>query len=244
MDAKTKDRRRIYSRFELMPYVGAASERSEKAPTSHVPDLEEDIRPTHISHLAIATGNFEAVAGWWQTVLNMKPSLDADGMRFMTFDQEHHKIVVFEVEGLQRKSGGAPEFTGMHHIAFTYASFGDLAATYKRLKKAGILPYRAINHGTSYAIDYYDPDYNCCELQCSAFPPGGAAERGPMNEWLATGAFNRNPIGVNFDMEEAVAAYEAGADPADIVSPYRMRIGDHTAEELAAGAMEREDDDA
>lgn len=244
MGAGEKEKRTIYSRFELMPYVGPASERSLKAPTSHVPDLEEDIRPTHISHLAIGTNNFEAVADWWQTVLNMKPSLDADGMRFMTFDQEHHKIVVFEFDGLQRRTGAAPEFTGMHHIAFTYASFGDLAATYKRLKKKGILPYRGINHGTSYAIDYWDPDYNCCELQCSAFPPGGKDERGPMNDWLATGAFNRNPIGVNFDMEEAIAAFEAGADPADVVSPYRMRIGDHTPEELAVGGMDHEKDDA
>ena len=234
---------KIYTRLGLMPYVGSAAERSIKAETSRVPDLGEGIRPTHISHLAIGTDNFAAVADWWQTVLDMKPTLDAEGMRFMTFDNEHHKIVVFAFDALRRREKeGAPEFCGMHHIAFTYASFADLAATYKRLKKQGIVPYRGINHGSSYAIDYYDPDYNCCELQCSCFP-GDQGEKGPMNEWLGTGAFNRNPIGVLFDMEEAIAAWERGADVREVVSPYRMRIGDHTPEELANGELtsERED---
>ena len=226
----------IYSGYDLMPYVAGAAERSLRAETSRVLDMDADIRPTHISHLAIATDNFAAVADWWQTVLNMKPSLDADGMRFMTFDWEHHKVVVFEMPDLQRRTQGPPEFTGMHHIAFTYASFADLAATYVRLKKAGITPYRAISHGTSFAVDYYDPDFNACELQCSCFPDA-ADEKAALNKWLATGAFNRNPIGVNFDMDEAIAAWEAGVDVSEIVSPYRMRIGDHTAEELEAGKM-------
>lgn len=226
----------IYSNFGLMPYVASAAERSLRAETSFVPDMDSDIRPTHISHLALATNNFDAVASWWQTVLNMKPSLDADGMRFMSFDWEHHKVVVFEMEGLQRRTQGPPEVCGMHHIAFTYASFADLAATYLRLKKQNILPYRAISHGTSFAVDYYDPDFNACELQCSCFPDA-ADEKEALNEWLGTGAFNRNPIGVNFDMDEAIAAFEAGVDIREIVSPYRMRIGDHTEEELAAGEM-------
>lgn len=226
----------IYSEFELMEYVGTAAERSIKAETSRVVDMDADIRPTHISHLAIATNNFEAMADWWQTVLNMKPSLDANGMRFMTFDSEHHKVVVFEFDGLTSRTQGAPEVCGMHHIAFSYASFGDLAATYLRLKDKGIVPYRAISHGTSYAVDYYDPDLNACELQCSCFPDA-TDERAALNEWLGTGAFNRNPIGVNFDMDEAIAAYEAGVDVREIVSPYGMRIGDHTPEELASGKM-------
>lgn len=237
----TKDK--VYTRLGLMPYVGEASERSTKAETSQVPELDAGIRPTHISHLAIGTNNFKAVADWWQTVLDMKPTLDSEGMRFMTFDNEHHKIVVFEFDGLQRrKMEGAPEFCGMHHIAFTYASFADLAATYKRLKAAGIVPYRGINHGSSFAIDYYDPDHNCCELQCSCFP-GEQGEKGPMNEWLGTGAFNRNPIGVLFDMEEAIAAYERGVDVREVVSPYRMRVGEHSPSELASGELtsERED---
>ena len=234
---ETENRKRpAYSYLGLPPYMGAAAQRSLKAETSRILDMGAEIRPTHISHLALATNNFDAVAGWWQVVLNGKSSMSAEGMRFIAFDQEHHKVVVFEMQGLARREGPPHEFCGMHHIAFSYASFEDLAATYLRLKSSGIVPWRAINHGTSFALDYHDPDFNICELQCTSFP-GSEGEKKPLNEWLATGALNRNPIGVLFDMDEAIKAYESGCAIADIVSPVTMRIGEHTPEELRQGRM-------
>ncbi len=226
----------IYSYLGLPTYMAATAERSTKAEVSKVLDMDREVRPTHISHLALATNNFDAVANWWQIVLNAKPSLSADGMRFMGFDSEHHKVVVFEMKGLQKREGAAHQFSGMHHIAFSYASFEDLASTYLRLKEKGITPWRGINHGTSFALDYHDPDFNTCELQCSCFPlPEG--EKHHLNEWLATGAFNRNPIGVLFDMEEAIRAFEQGNPVTEIVSPYVMKVGEHKPEEVAAGRM-------
>lgn len=225
-----------YDYLGLPDYMDRVAERSLQAQTSRILDLDQAVRPTHISHLALATDNFEAVANWWQTVLNAKPSLEANGMRFLTVDGEHHKVVVFEVPGIRRRSGAQQEASGLHHIAFTYASFEDLAVTYRRLKAIGIVPWRGINHGTSFALDYHDPDYNTCELQCTCFP-GPQGEKTPLNEWLSTGAFNRNPIGVLFDMEEAIRAYESGSDVSEVVSPYVMRVGDHTPEELKALRM-------
>jgi catechol 2,3-dioxygenase-like lactoylglutathione lyase family enzyme len=225
-----------YEYLGLPDYMGKVAERSQRAPISKIQDLDRGIRPTHISHIALATENFEAVSDWWQTVLDATPSMSAEGMRFMTFDNEHHKVVVFEVPGIQRRSGPKHEFSGLHHIAFSYASFEDLAATYLRLKAKGISPWRAINHGTSFALDYHDPDFNTCELQCSCFP-GNSGEKAPLNEWLATGAFNRNPIGVLFDMDEAIRAFESGHDVHEVVSPYLMRVGDHTPEELKSLRM-------
>lgn len=225
-----------YSYLGLPTYMAATAERSAVAPVSRVLDMDREVRPTHISHLALATNNFDEVANWWQTVLQAKPSLSAEGMRFMAFDSEHHKVVVFDMKGLARRQGAAHEFCGMHHIAFSYASFEDLASTYLRLKASGILPWRAINHGTSFALDYHDPDFNTCELQCTCFPfPEG--EKPHLNEWLSTGAFNRNPIGVLFDMEEAIKAFENSCNVSDIVSPYVMKVGEHTAEEVRAGKM-------
>ena len=231
-----------YSYLGLPDYMGKAAEHSLAAPTSHVLDMGDEVRPARISHLALATTNFEAVANWWQIVLNAKPSMAADNMRFMAFDDEHHKVVVFEMAGVAKRTGPKPEFTGMHHIAFSYESFKDLAATYLRLKQQGIKPWRAINHGTSFALDYHDPDFNTCELQCTCFP-GSEGEKPDLNKWLETGAFNRNPIGVLFDMDEAIAAYEAGCDIADIVSPYVMKVGAHTEEELKTLRMAPVDSD-
>lgn len=225
-----------YSYLGLPDYMGRVAQKALTGKTSRVLDMDPDsVRPTHISHLALVTSNFDAVAGWWQTVLNAKPSMDAPGMRFMAIDGEHHRVVVFENPTVKRRTGPVFENAGMHHIAFSYAGFKELATTYQRLKKSGILPWRGINHGTSFALDYHDPDFNTCELQCSCFP--GVEEREPLNEWLETGAFNRNPIGVMFDMEEAIAAYERGVDLRELLSPYVMRVGDHTEEELKALRM-------
>jgi catechol 2,3-dioxygenase-like lactoylglutathione lyase family enzyme len=230
--AKRK-RARPYRSTALPHYMPAAAQKSLRAPVSQVPDPNDIIHPVEISHLAIGTSNFDAVADWWQAVLGAEPSLDSEGMRFMTLGREHHNVVIFEQPHLKRRTGPALEQCGMHHIAWTYASFEDLAKTYKRLKAQGILPFRAINHGTSFAIDYYDPDFNNCELQCNCFPD---PLKVGLNEWLATGAFNRNPIGVLFDFEEAIARYEKGEDVWDVVSPHTMRVGDHTPAEARAGA--------
>jgi catechol 2,3-dioxygenase-like lactoylglutathione lyase family enzyme len=220
-----------YESAALPHYMHAASQNSRRAPTSHVPNPNAIVSPVEMSHLALMTGNFDEVADWWQTVLGLEPSLDADGMRFMTIGHEHHNVVIFEQPGLKRRSGPPLEQSGMHHIAWTYASFEDLAKTYRRLKAAGILPYRAINHGTSFAIDYFDPDFNACELQCNCFPD--PLKKG-LNAWLATGAFNRNPIGVLFDFEEAIERHERGEDVWDIVSPYALRVGEHDEAEARA----------
>ena len=225
-----------YSYLGLPDYMGRVATKSMQAPCSRIEDMDPaSIRPTHISHLALVTGNFDAVASWWQIVLNAKPSLAASGMRFLSIDGEHHRVVVFENPSVRQRTGPGLEFSGLHHIAFSYAGFRELAATYLRLKDQGIKPWRAINHGTSFALDYHDPDFNTCELQCSCFPD--VSEKEPLNEWLETGAFNRNPIGVMFDMEEAITAYESGGDLQSILSPYVMRVGDHTDEELAALRM-------
>lgn len=228
----------IYTSLHLPKHMADAARRSLGAPLSRVPSLDDDaIRPTHMSHLALATGNFMAVANWWQTVLNAKPSLEAEGMRFLAIDGEHHRVVVFDVPGLKARESPTPPVTGMHHIAFTYASFEHLAATYLRLKGQGILPWRAINHGTSFALDYYDPDYNNCELQCMAFPGTLQEQRAQLDDWLASGALNRNPIGVIFDMEESIRAFEAGRDVRDIITPAAMKIGEHTDEDIRRGFM-------
>ncbi|MFL9889043.1 VOC family protein [Paraburkholderia agricolaris] len=238
-DAKNSNCRNksLYSRLRLPTYLKDVVGRSERAETSRIQDMASEIRPTHISHLAIVTDNFDVMADWWQVVLNAKPSLKADGMRFLGFDNEHHKIVVFENRHVARRKSATFESGGMHHIAFSYASFEDLVSTYRRLKDIGILPWRAINHGTSFALDYHDPDFNTCELQCSCFPD--QPEKPALNEWLKTGAFNRNPIGVMFDIEDAIRAFESGHDVAEIVSPYVMRVGTHSVVDLQSGEIDQ-----
>ena len=47
---------------------------------------------------------------------------------------------------------------GVDHVAYTYASLGDLVDTYSRLKKRGIEPYWPVRHGPTLSLYYRDPD--------------------------------------------------------------------------------------
>ncbi len=101
---------------------------------------------------------------------------------------------------------------GLHHTAFTYGSVGDLLHTYRRLKGRGIEPYWTINHGPTTSMYYRDPDGNRIELQIDNF---ATAEEG--QAWMHSPAFDRNPIGVEYDPDELVRKFRSGVPVADLV---------------------------
>ncbi len=90
-------------------------------------------------------------------------------------------------------------------MAFSYRSLGELLGTYLRLKEGGITPWRAINHGPTVSFYYRDPDGNDVELQVDSFPNAEVT-----NDWMASEAFLRNPIGIEFDPAEMIRRYESG----------------------------------
>lgn len=113
-----------------------------------------------------------------------------------------------------RGARSAPGTPGLEHVAFTYASLGDLLATYRRLAAHGSIPAWSVNHGPTTSMYYVDPDGNQVELQVDDFE---CAE--DLLAWFRTSTFAENPIGVPFDPERLVAAYEAGTPDADLLAP-------------------------
>jgi hypothetical protein len=88
----------------------------------------------------------------------------------------------------------------------------DLLSTYVRLRDEGILPFRPINHGPTVSMYYHDPDGTGVELQVDAFPTKDAAAA-----YFDSDAFRDNPIGVLFDPEELVKAFEAGVPEEELM---------------------------
>jgi catechol 2,3-dioxygenase-like lactoylglutathione lyase family enzyme len=186
----------------------------EASPTAHVPELADDIvRPAYLAHIVFLTNKIDAMREWWRAVLGASPTMTGKELEFITFDNEHHRVAIFQRDRLKEK-GPEIDTSGMHHVAFTYRSLADLVVTYKRLKARGIVPMRTIHHGFTVSNYYLDPDNNRVELQVNAF-----ASNEELNAWFAGRAFNDNPIGVLFDFEEMVARFEAGADPKALVRP-------------------------
>jgi catechol 2,3-dioxygenase-like lactoylglutathione lyase family enzyme len=97
------------------------------------------------------------------------------------------------------------------HVAYTYNDLGELLATYRRLKVAGILPHWPINHGVTTSMYYRDPDNNRIELQIDNF---AAPEE--LQAYFQSAAFAEHPVGVTYDPEQLIRDYEAGAPMADL----------------------------
>jgi len=105
-----------------------------------------------------------------------------------------------------------PDATGTDHVAYTYNDLGELLATYQRLKIAGILPHRPINHGVTTSMYYRDPDNNRVELQIDNF-----ATPEELQAYFQSAAFAGNPVGVTYNPEQLIRDYEAGAPMADLL---------------------------
>jgi len=160
------------------------------------------LTPCQLAHVVRRTSRFEEVVRWYCTVLGAEV-VHSDGMlAFLTYDDEHHRIAIAGIPGLDEQPAMA---AGTDHIAFTYASLGDLLHTYLRLKAEGIEPYWCINHGPTTSMYYKDPDGSRVELQVDNMPTADAIE-----QWMRSGAFAANPIGVVFDPAQLVARFEAG----------------------------------
>ncbi len=120
------------------------------------------IAPALFAHFVLRSANMQPMVDWYSTVLNMHVVKRNDFICFLTYDEEHHRLAIVNIAGLQAPD---PKSWGLAHVAYTFRDVGELLSTYRRLKKAGIEPYRPIHHGPTLSMYYHDPDGNSVELQ-------------------------------------------------------------------------------
>jgi hypothetical protein len=135
-------------------------------------------------------------------------------LAFLTYDDEHHRFAFANLDLMHPVGSGrdARGEIGVNHVAYTYASAGDLLDTYARLKAAGIKPYLPIHHGTTLSMYYRDPDGNRMELQVDC----GSLEAA--KAYMASPEFAANPVGVVYDPEALLARRLAGASEAELIA--------------------------
>lgn len=169
--------------------------------------------PTKLAHAVLRTKNhFDAMVAWYVDVLGARIVHNTGTIAFMTYDDEHHRVAISEDTTLADR---VPRAVGVDHLAFTYASLGDLLATYSRLKSKGIMPFCCINHGPTHAIYYHDPDGNRLELQVDNFET--VADSFAYME----GGFRDNPIGRGFDPDDYLRHLDAGRPERELLQPPR-----------------------
>lgn len=161
-----------------------------------LPEFDENspLRPSRFGHLVLRTGRFQEMAPWYKTFLNAEPLFETPFATFLTFDDEHHRLLVaHDPNATERDTSAA----GVAHWAYLYDSLTDLMTTYGRLKEEGITPTYCVNHGFQFSLYYHDPDKNEVELGCDNFKT-----RDEMNAWFEEGHFAKNVYGHDFDPDE------------------------------------------
>ncbi len=171
-------------------------------------------KPSKLAHVVYMTRRFDEMIDWYERVFEAKVVYQNPVFAFLTYDDEHHRFAFANMSILKPTSGSEQERTdvGVNHVAYTYASVGDLLDTYARLKEAGIAPYWPVHHGMTLSLYYQDPDGNRMEFQVDTCTVEEA------NAMMQTEEFAANPVGVDYDPDELLERYRNGATPATLLA--------------------------
>lgn len=176
---------------------------------AYVPVRAADREPVEFGHVVLLTADPQPLIGWYRTVLDMDVVMQSDRLAFLTYDGAHHRLVVATRPGDDSVPSGRVD-----HIAFRCRDHRHLVRRYRSLRRHGIVPARASNHGLITSLYYDDPDGNRIELYADNF-----ASTDALNRWLATGAFDRDPIGCEIDFEPLATRLEAGVPATALFAP-------------------------
>jgi catechol 2,3-dioxygenase len=167
---------------------------------------ETDIKRPVFHHVLLKTTRLKEMIDWYAAVVGCEAVFQNPGIAFLSNDSANHRLSLLSSPLLT----GDPDFqrhTGMHHLAFEYASVDHLLATWSRLRSDfGYEPHMSLHHGPTLSFYYVDPDGNSVELQADAF-----------GDWASSKAFIRDssqfradPIGKFVDAAKMVEARAAG----------------------------------
>ncbi len=164
-----------------------------------------------LHHVNLKTTHTQEMIDWYSTVVGLTTVFQFPGGAWLTNDAANHRLALLA----SSKMSDDPDkivHTGIHHLAFEYATFDDLLNTYTRLKELGIMPHMCLDHGMTLSFYYVDPDGNSVELQVDNFGDWAQSQ-----EWMRTSPnFAADPIGTFVDPDQIVAVRKAGASFADI----------------------------
>ena len=194
----------------------------------HVSPLRHDVpgdvtsmpSPRKIHHIHIYSDEgFDRMVEFYLRLLNGDVTKANDrGFTFITFDDHDHRVVVIKKKGWGKK----PEHpVGVSHVAFCYASLGELIYVYKKMKEWGYgPPVQTVNHGNSTSFYYRDPDGNTVETMMDNYTPLETQNYKRHYQW--TEEYGTSEEG-NFDPDKMVALYESGVPDSVLIDREEVR---------------------
>lgn len=120
-----------------------------------------------LAHYGLRTHDLPRATEWYSKVLSARTLYQDDLLAFMSFDHEHHRMVIWnDGETSERPS----EAGGVDHVGYSCGGPEQLADEYDRLSRQDVMPFAAVNHGFTSSLYYHDPDGNEVEITCDNFP--------------------------------------------------------------------------
>ena len=166
----------------------------------------------YVSHYGLRVRDLPVMIDWYQKFLDARIEHDMGFGAFMTFDNEHHRLVIFTTDDTVEKD---PNAAGVEHIALGIPDFQTLADEYERIKAHGITPTLPVNHGFTTSLYYNDPEGNQIELSVDNF-----ATKDECREWMKSERMTELMAPPNFgdvfDPGELVRLVRSGASQADL----------------------------
>jgi catechol-2,3-dioxygenase len=155
-------------------------------------------RSLQLAHFGLRTRNLPAAVQWYSLALGAQVRFQNDLAAFMSFDDEHHRLVLWD----DGDTGEKPEKArGVDHVGFSCGGPSELADEYERLKNLGITPALSVNHHFTSSLYYRDPDGNEVEITCDNMPT-----KAECSDFMATPAMAEAMqlpfFGSEFDPEE------------------------------------------
>ncbi len=164
-----------------------------------------------LHHVNLKTIHMQEMIDWYAIVVGLTTIFQFPGGAWLTNDAANHRLALLASSKMSEDPDKIVH-TGIHHLAFEYATFDDLLHAYMRLQALGILPHMCLDHGMTLSFYYVDPDGNSVELQVDNFGDWAQSQ-----EWMRTSPnFAADPIGTFVDPDQIVAARKTGASFAEI----------------------------
>ncbi|OAA82349.1 biphenyl-2,3-diol 1,2-dioxygenase [Akanthomyces lecanii RCEF 1005] len=189
-----------------------------EARTSRHGSESSDFAPDFLAHWVVKTTRRQEMTQWYRKVFDARVVHKDQNITFLSWDHEHHRLALIEVPWIIRwllpLARYQRKIIGIDHLAVQFTTITKLMNTYERLKKIGIFPIWAINHGPTTSLYYEDPDGVRLEFQVDNFE---TAEK--TADYFDSQEFAKNPIGTNFDPEYLLARVHRGDNPADLLQP-------------------------
>ena len=164
-----------------------------------------------LHHVNLKTIHLQEMIDWYATVAGLTTVFQFPGGAWLTNDAANHRLALLTSSKMSDDVDKLVH-TGVHHIAFEYATLDDLLAAYTHLKEVRITPHMSLDHGMTLSFYYVDPDGNSVELQVDNFGDWEQSQA-----WMRTSPdFAADPIGKFVDPDQIAALRKAGASLAEI----------------------------